>query len=114
MLMFLNNFSYLEPSTSSPRPQSKGSIPQDPLHIEPSSLRGRGGASLRDRMPAHSFYGDATTQTGEAAMTRSFLPTLTLSTAPTPSIPPPWHRIAPLLAATSTPRARAMTEGRGG
>ena len=52
-------------------------------------------------------------QTGEAATTRSFLPTLTLSTVPTPSIPLPWHRIAPLLAATSTPRVRAMTEGQG-
>ena len=32
--------------TSSPRPQSKGSLLQDPLPIEPSSLRGRAAIQL--------------------------------------------------------------------
>ncbi len=36
--MFLHNFLGLPPSMSSPLPQSKGSILQDPLPIEPTSL----------------------------------------------------------------------------
>jgi hypothetical protein len=41
---------------SSPLPQSKGSILQDPLPIEPTSLRGRAATSLRDRTPARLFF----------------------------------------------------------
>jgi hypothetical protein len=37
--MFLHNFLCLPPSMSSPLPQSKGFILQDPLPIEPTSLR---------------------------------------------------------------------------
>jgi hypothetical protein len=53
--MFLHNFLCLVPSMSSPLPQSKGSILQDPLPIEPTSLRGRAATSSRDRTPARSF-----------------------------------------------------------
>ena len=50
--MFSHYFSCVEPWTSSPVPQRKGTLLQDPSPIEPASLRGRAAISS----PARSFF----------------------------------------------------------